>query len=76
MHLVVDYSVGFRGREFRRQHLTRIVDDSSVGSERYHSKDALLSVLEEASAAFVVEWLERELGLFSFTHSVLQQTFS
>ncbi len=43
------------GREFRHQHLTRIVGDSSEGSERYHSKDALLSVLEEASAAFVVE---------------------
>ena len=43
------------GREFRHQHLTRIVGDSSVGSKRYHSKDALLRVLEEASAAFVAE---------------------
>ena len=43
------------GREFRHQHLTRIADDSSVGSERCQSKDALLSVWEDASVAFVVE---------------------
>ena len=56
------------GREFGLQQLDRLVDDLS--------EDELLGVLEEASEAFVVEEVQGELGLYRFTHALMQQTLA
>ncbi|MCH7787471.1 MAG: tetratricopeptide repeat protein, partial [Chloroflexi bacterium] len=54
------------GREFEMRQLARLVDDMS--------EDRLLEVLEEGLKARVIEEMPDSVGVYQFTHALIQQT--
>ncbi|MCH8063667.1 MAG: hypothetical protein IH861_14325, partial [Chloroflexi bacterium] len=54
------------GREFETQQLAHLVDDMT--------DDRLLEVLEEGLAARVIEEMLDSVGVYQFTHALIQQT--
>ena len=64
------------GREFTLQQLHRLLGDPSAGSALRLSEDRLLDVVEEASAARVIEELPQSVGHYQFTHALIQETLA
>ncbi|MCH7787520.1 MAG: hypothetical protein IIC22_08415, partial [Chloroflexi bacterium] len=62
------------GREFEMRQLSRLVDDSSAEAEERMSDDRLLEVLEEGLKARVIEEMPDGIGVYQFTHALIQQT--
>ena len=56
------------GREFNIQQLDRLVDGLS--------EDEMLGVLEEAARGYVIEEVEGGIGMYRFTHALIQQTLA
>jgi eukaryotic-like serine/threonine-protein kinase len=63
------------GREFEMRQLARLFDDTSEASGQRMSEDRLLEVIEEGLAARVIEELPDSVGVYQFTHALIQQTF-
>ena len=54
--------------------LAGLVDNTSADSEQRMSEDRLLEVLEEGLAARVIEEMPDSVGVYQFTHALIQQT--
>ena len=60
------------GREFSFVQMAQLVEGTSEGL----NEEQLLGVLEEATAARVLEELPRPAGRYQFTHALIQETLA
>jgi predicted ATPase len=64
------------GRQFSLQQLLAVLNDSSASPDERVSEDRLFEHLEEALAGRVIEELPKSVGLYQFTHALIQETLT